>query len=194
MVWFVFSTVSREFPKEEQQQEKGAEDKDPFLIAVKITEEQGAVLVAVVSEPGEDCIPQQDAQGRTEEVAAKGLFHGSCHKTDVGPAQGNDTAQKDSAFPMVAEGAVRGKDGALQRGEPSHGPLQQGGTARSSDTVGEGGASQSGGAADQYENGIGHAAASAYQPGKGKYDLTGDRKTGVLQKDQSEHGGKPIVC
>lgn len=95
---------------------------------------------------------------------------------------------------MISKSAVGGKDGALQGGEAPHCLLQQRGASRPSDAIGKGGAAQSGGAADEDKDSIRHAMPGANQSGKGKYDLAGDRKTGIFQKDQKKHGRQAIVC
>lgn len=132
--------ASQKFPQEDGKQKAGTKDEDPFFIAVKISKEQGAVLIAVVTQPCQYRIPEQYAQGRAEEIAAKGLFHGTSDKTDIGSAQRDDTAQKDRTFSVVSKSAVGGKDGALQGGKAPHCLLQQRGASRPADAISKGGA------------------------------------------------------
>lgn len=141
------------------------------------------VIIKIVTQADEQCIPYGDADGREDRISGIALSTGAGNEGDISPADGNDSPHTDGQSAPVAKGAVGCKDWLFAGREPGHDLFQQGGTAVAANGIGEAGTRQAGSAAIEDKKGQGDSDPSPKGAGKGEDEFTGDGKACVFQCD-----------
>ena len=87
---------------------------------IEIEKEGVTVLVSIISQSNQDAVPKCDAHGGKKYIGTKGLLGSSGNKGNIGASDGDDAAEEDCHFPMIAKGAVGRENGFLSRGKTCH--------------------------------------------------------------------------
>ncbi len=146
------------------------------------------VIIKIVTQADEQCIPYGDADGREDYVSGIALSAGASHEGYVSTADGDDSPHTDGESAPIAKGAVGCQDGFLAGRKPGHDLFQQGRTAIAANGIGETGARQTSGAAIEDKKGQRKTDTRPKGAGKGEDEFAGDGKACVFQCDEKDDG------
>ncbi len=138
------------------------------------------VIIKIVTQTDEQCIPYCDADGRENHISGIALSACPGYEGYVSPADGDDSPHADGEPAPVAKGAVGCQDWLLTGRKPGHDLFQQGRTAIAANGIGETGARQTSGAAVEDKKGQGKTDTRSKGAGKGEDEFAGDGKACVL--------------
>lgn len=138
------------------------------------------VIIEIVTQADEQCIPYRDADGRENHISGIALSACPGYEGYVSPADGDDSPHTDCESAPVSKGAVGCQDWLFAGRKPRHDLLQQGRTSVTADGVGETGTRQTGSAAIKDKKGQGNTDTRPKSAGKGEDEFAGDGKACVL--------------
>ena len=146
------------------------------------------VIIKIVTQTDEQCVPYGDADGRENYISGIALFACPGYEGYVSPADGDDSPHTDGEPAPVAEGAVGCQDGLFTGWKPGHDFFQQRRASVATNGVSETGTCQTGSAAIEYKKGQGKSDTRPKGAGEGEDEFAGDRKACVFQCDKKDDG------
>lgn len=141
------------------------------------------VIIKIVTQADEQCVPYRDANRREDHIGGKALPACPGHEGYVSPADRDNSSHTDCEPAPVSKGAVGCQNWFFAGRKPRHDLFQQGGTAVAADGIRETGTRQTGSAAIEDKKGKGKSDTCPKGAGKGENEFTGDGKACIFQCD-----------